>query len=199
VADPQSDFVVCEQCDAVHRWRLLHSDEVAHCQRCGVVLGRGHRLSAQSLLALSIAALVVFLIANLSSIVSVGLRGQHADTTLAGAASIAWQQGEHLVAVLAIATAIVAPAMLIALRLLVLWPIARRRSSPHLALAMRAMHAMSRWNMVEVLTVAALVSVVRIGHLAQADAGPGVLAFAALALILAALESAGVRHLWWSR
>ena len=58
---------------------------------------------------------------------------------------------------------------------------------------------MSRWNMVEVLTVAALVSVVRIGHLAQADAGPGVLAFAALALILAALESAGVRHLWWSR
>ena len=53
--------------------------------------------------------------------------------------------------------------------------------------------------MVEVLTVAALVSVVRIGHLAQADAGPGVLAFAALALILAALESAGVRHLWWSR
>jgi len=198
VADFQPDFVVCEECDAVHRWRHLHSDEVAHCTRCGVVLGRGHRLDAQSLLALSVTALIVFLIANLSSIVSVGLRGRHADTTLAGAASIAWQQGEHVVAALAVATAIVAPAALIVLRLLVLWPLARGRGSAWVALGMRIIHAVSVWNMVEVLTVAALVSIVRISHLANADAGPGVLAFATLALIFAALESAGLRHLWWS-
>jgi uncharacterized paraquat-inducible protein A len=55
----------------------------------------------------------------------------------------------------------------------------------------------SRWNTVEVLTVAALLALVRIAALAQASAGPGLLALAALAVLLAALETAGLRHLWW--
>jgi uncharacterized paraquat-inducible protein A len=50
---------------------------------------------------------------------------------------------------------------------------------------------------VEVLTVAALLALVRIAALAQASAGPGLLALAALAVLLAALETAGLRHLWW--
>ena len=45
--------------------------------------------------------------------------------------------------------------------------------------------------------MAALLSLVRIAALAQATAGPGLLALAALALLLAALESAGLHHLWW--
>jgi paraquat-inducible protein A len=61
---------------------------------------------------------------------------------------------------------------------------------------MRALHEAARWSMVEVLTVAAAVSIVRIAALAHAEPGPGMLAFAALALLLAALESGGLKHLW---
>jgi paraquat-inducible protein A len=50
--------------------------------------------------------------------------------------------------------------------------------------------------MVEVLVLAALVAIVRIAGLAQVIPGPGLFALGTLALLLAALESAGERGLW---
>jgi paraquat-inducible protein A len=192
----QQDIVVCEQCNAVHRWRPLASAEVARCSRCAAVLGRGHKLGAHSLLALTIAALVVLLIANLTPIVDIDLRGARTAATLPAAIHTTWLQGERVVAVLATITAIVAPALLIVLRLVVLAPLAARRPLPHAAWAMRVLHEMSRWSMVEVMMVAATVSVVRIASMAHASADVGMLAFGCLALLLAALESGGLKHLW---
>ena len=189
-------IVVCEQCGAAHRWRALESNEVAHCSRCGAVLGRGHRLDVEALLALTLAALVVLLIANLSTIASLHLQGRHADTTLPAAIAETWSKGAHLVAITAAATAIVAPALLIGLRLYLLVPLHFGRVPRYFGASMRLLHEMARWNMVEVLMVAALVSIVRMASLAQSSMGPGMWAFGALALLIAALESGGLRHLW---
>ena len=191
-----TDLVVCEHCDEVHRWRPLAGREVAHCRRCKAVLGRGHRLGVEALLALVLAALCVLLIANLSSMGTVALRGMQVQTTLPAAIALAWQQGERVVAVLAALTAIVVPALLIGLRLYLLLPLALGRVPAHFAACMRVLHEASRWSMVEVMMVAAVVSIVRMAGLAHAQPGPGLFAFGALALLLAAIESGGLRHLW---
>ncbi|HEV7914845.1 MAG TPA: paraquat-inducible protein A [Albitalea sp.] len=189
-------LVVCEQCDALHRWRPLAPREVAHCSRCGAVLGRGHRLGVHALLALAIAALFMLLIASLTPIAELRMRGLHIAATLPEAIDYTWGRGQRLVAVTAAFTALFAPGALIALRLAVLLPMARGRSPRHLAWCMRVLHEMSRWSMVEVLMVAAAVSIVRIASMASAAPGPGMFAFGALSLLLAALESGGLKHLW---
>ena len=170
------DIVLCEQCDAVHRWRPLAPSEVARCRRCGAVIARGPRLTVTGLLALTVTAAVALLVAVFTPMMTLQLRGD------ASAASML--------------DAIVAPAVLVGLRLLVLWPMAHGRCPDHLAWCMRALHEASRWSMVEVLLVGAVVSVVRIASMAPSMPGPGMFAFAALTLLLAALESAGMRHLW---
>jgi len=190
------DLVICEQCDAVHRWRPLAPREVARCRRCGAVLGRGHRLGVHSLLALTIAAGIVLLIAVLTPMMSLHLRGFNSAVTFPEAIRITWSRGERLVAFAAAMTAIVGPAMLVLLRLVVLWPMSRGRRPDHFAWCMRALHTASRWSMVEVLMVAAVVSIVRLTSMAPALPGPGMFAFAVLALLLAALEAGGLRHLW---
>ncbi|MBW8831410.1 MAG: paraquat-inducible protein A [Burkholderiales bacterium] len=192
----EQHLVVCEQCDAVHRWRPLSSGEVARCSRCAAVLARGHRLGVHSMLALTLAALFVLLIANLSTIVDIHLRGAHTAATLPEAVRLTWRAGEPVVAVLAAITAIIAPALLILLRLVMLLPLAFGGAAPYFALCMRALHEATRWSMVEVLMVAAAVSIVRIAALANAQPGPGMFAFGTLALLLAALESGGLKHLW---
>lgn len=197
MAGSSQAIVVCEQCAAAHRWRTLDSREVAHCSRCGAVLGRGHRFGVEALLALTLAAAVLFLIANLSSIATLHMQGRHVDTTLHEAIAAIWQQGAHVVAVTAALTAIVAPAALIALRLYLLVPLhCWRRVPRYFGACMRLMHQISRWNMVEVLMVAAIVSIVRMAGLAQTAPGPGMWAHGALSLVLAALETGGLRHLW---
>jgi paraquat-inducible protein A len=193
------DLLVCEHCNAVHRWRPLASSEVARCSRCDAIIARGHRLGVHALLALTLAALVVLLIANFSNVVELRFRGVHSSVTLPHAIGLTWQQGEHLVAVAAAITAIVAPALLIGLRLVVLWPLAKGEDTAHFAWAMRVLYEASRWSMVEVMTVSGAIAIVRMAGLAHAMPGAGMLAFGALALLMAALESGGLKHLWQER
>ena len=197
MARDRPEVMVCEQCGAAHRWQPLHSDAVARCTRCAAVLARGHRLGVDALLALTLAAGAVLVIANLTPIVALDLRGNQTETTLASAVMLAWQQGEHTVAVLAAATAVIAPALLIALRLTVLLPLALQRQPRYFAWCLRVLHEVSRWNMAEVLMVAALVAIVRVAGIGHAQPGPGMLGFGVLALLMAALESAGMKHLGW--
>lgn len=189
-------LVVCDHCDTVHRWRPLASAEVAHCSRCAAVLGRGHRLNAESLLALTIAALVVLLVANLTPIVVIRVGGAHTDATLPEAIAATWRLGERLVAVATALTAIVGPALLIALRLALLVPMARGRTPRRLGWTMRVLYEAGQWSMVEVMMVAAAVCIVRIAAMAHAAPDTGLWAFGVLAVLMAGLESGGVKHLW---
>jgi len=199
LADSGQAIVVCDQCAAAHRWRTLTSREVAHCSRCGAVLERGHAVGVDALLALTLAAAVLFLIANLSTIATLHMQGRHIDTTLHQAIAATWDKGSPWVAVAAALTAIAAPAALITLRLVLLVPLWLGRPNRHFGVCMRLMAGISRWNMVEVLMVAAIVSIVRMAALADATPGPGMWAHGALSLVLAGLETGGLRHLWMHR
>ena len=189
-------LVICESCGKLHRWPALSSRAVARCVRCDAVLGRGHRVGVETLLALTLAALFVFLAAQLTDVAAIRLRGPAQAATFPMAIAATWREGERIVAVLSALTAIVAPALFIALRLYVLVPLAAGRVAPGFRTCMRWLHHVSRWNMVEVLTVAAVVSIVRLADLAEAQPGPALYALGVLALLLAAIESAGLKHLW---
>lgn len=193
----EPSLVVCERCGLAHRWVRLSPRGIARCTRCDAVLGRGHRIEIQSLLALTLTALIVFVIANSTDIIAIRLNGSELTTTFPMAIAATWREGEHLVAVVAAVSALAAPALFIGLRLYLLLPLAAGRVPAGFALCLRLLFQASRWNTVEVLTVGALLSLVRIAALAQASAGPALFALGALALLLAAIESAGLRHLWW--
>jgi paraquat-inducible protein A len=193
---PQPGLLACDQCDALYHRPSLASSEQSRCRRCGALLGRGHRISLQSMLALSITALVVFLIANLQPVVELNLQGVHNSASLPDALRLTWRSGEHSIALLAAASAFVFPLAVILLRLYVLTPVWARRLPPLWTSALRALMFASRWSMIEVLLLAALVSIVRIAAMASAIPGIGLYAFGVLALLLAGLESAGLHRLW---
>lgn len=189
-------LVVCNHCGQVHRWAALSPGRIAHCTRCDAVLARGHRLDAPALLALTLAALVVLVIANTAALVSIRLGGNVVATNLPAAIVSTWEDGAPLVASLAAFTAVIAPLLFIGLRLYVLVPLVRGAVPPGFGVCMRLMHLMGHWNTVSVLAVGALLALVRMASLAQVTAGPGLIAVGALAILLAAIESAGLRHLW---
>lgn len=196
-ASPLDTLAVCERCGQAHRWQPLPRRAVARCMRCDAVLGRGHRLDAQALLALTVAAAVVFVIANTADLIDIRLGSSRHHTTFPQAIAHAWEQGDVLIAAVATLTALVAPAVFIGLRLYLLAPLAAGWRPPGAALCLRMLHAMSRWNTLEVLTVSALLALVRIAALAEASPEPGLFALGGLTLLMAAIDSAGLRHLWW--
>jgi paraquat-inducible protein A len=77
-------------------------------------------------------------------------------------------------------------------------PLRLGRVPPGFGVCVRWLHRVARWSMVEVLTVGGLLSLVRLASLADASPGPAMIALGVLTLLFAAIESAGLRHLWWA-
>lgn len=193
----EDSLAVCERCGKAHRWTMLAPGATARCTRCEAVLGRGHRLGIETVLALTVTALVVFLIASCADVIAIRLGGNTVSATLPGAVAGAWRDGQELVAITAAFTALVAPALFIVLRLYVLVPLALGKVPAGFGFCVRILRQVSRWSMVEVLTVGGLLSLVRLAGLADATPGPAMFALGVLTLLFAAIESAGLRHLWW--
>jgi paraquat-inducible protein A len=188
--------LVCEHCDAVHRDRPVASDDLLRCRRCGGVLARGHGLPLDGQLALTLGALLAFLIGSVSPIVTLELRGIHTEASLLQATWLTWQEGSHLVALLSLATAFVFPLGVILLRLWVLLPLVLGRPVPAFAPAMRVLRWMLRWSMVEVFMLGVLVAVVRSAGATQVVLGAGIFANIALTVLLTAIHAAGLQGLW---
>ena len=190
-------LVVCEQCGLPHRWMPMGRREIARCVRCDAVIGRGHRLPITAVLALTTTAAAAWLVAVSTPLMTISLRGGTEAATLPQSILSAWQGGQELIAVVAAITALIAPAAFIALRLYVLAPLATGRRPPGFAWCVRLLRQAGRWNMIEVFTVGVLLSLVRLSGLADTSPGPGLYALGAVTLLFAAIESAGLKHLWW--
>ena len=193
----EQTLVVCEQCGLAHRWQVPAEAAVARCTRCDAVLGRSHRLSIDSILALTVAAAAVYLVAINTPLMTLSLRGSAESATLPEAIALAWQAGQEPVAVVAAVTALLAPAAFIGLRLYVLFPLSIGKKAPGFAWCVRLLLQAGRWNMIEVFTIGVLLSLVRLAGLAEASPGPALFALGAVTVLFAAIESAGLKHLWW--
>lgn len=196
-ARAQPGLVACEECDALYQRRRLGPGDVARCTRCGATLGRGHWLDANGQLALASGSLVFFVLGNVRDIVSLDLRGAETPVTLLQSVFATWTAGEHVVALLAFATAFAFPLTVILLRLYVLWPLARGRVASGFVPAMRALRWVTRWSMVEVFMVGTLVAIVKLAGLASVIPGVGIVSYGVLTLLLAANHAAGLHSLWW--
>ena len=190
------ELVVCAQCDAIHRRARPQQGLVARCGRCDAPLDRGHRIGLQGQLALSVAALVVFVLANAFPIVTLDLRGMRSTVTVLEAVAVAWQAGEQAIALLAAATAFIFPLAVILLRLAVLVPLIARRRPAYFEEAMRALLWTTHWEMAEVFLLGALIAIVRSAGVASITLGIGLVAYVVLTLLLTSIHAAGIRRLW---
>ena len=193
---PRPDLLVCHDCDALYLRPPLGSGEHARCLRCGAGVALGHRLTLEDQLALAVGALVSLLIANLTPIVTLDLRGVHHDATLLGSVRATWEAGEPFVALLAVTTALFFPLLLLVARIYVLVPLVRGIRPPAFRGVMRVIRWLTRWSMIEVFMLGALIALVRTSVIARAFVGVGLLAHVVVMLLMTAELASGQSRLW---
>jgi paraquat-inducible protein A len=190
------DLIICEHCDSVYRRRRLARGEVADCTVCGAVLERHQWIGIDGQFALIVAAFIVFVIANVSPIVTLGLSGMTAATTLWGAVIAMWQDGAQLVAFLSAMTLFFFPLSQIVIFGWVLWFARSRRRAPGFAQAMTALVRVKPWSMIEVFMLGTLVAVVKAHTYFDVVPGPGIWAYGFLTLLITVFSSHDPRQLW---
>jgi len=196
VATSPSSLIVCEHCDAVYCKQELRRGHVARCALCGGVLARGSDLGPRELLALTLAAAIVFAIANASPVMRISFGGLHNDVTAWGAVMSMMHGASAIVGVVAGMTIIVVPALQIVLLGWVLVFALRGRRAPGFAFAMRWLHRIRPWSMTEVFMLAVLVAIVKLSGMLDVIPGAGMYATLALTFLITLIAKRDVRSLW---
>jgi len=192
-------LIACHECDLLHRVRPIQDGAVAKCIRCGAVLYRQNRDSLDRSLALTVAALILFTVANTFPFLAFDIKGQETHTTLITGVLDLWEQGMEPLAMVVLLTAILFPGTQIFALLYVLAPLKLNRVPPHLPRVFRVVHSLQPWGMMEVFLLGILVSVVKLADMGKIIPGLALWSFALLIVILAAAAANLDPRVVWER
>ena len=181
--------IVCHACDLAHRSDGIAPDTRVRCVRCRAELYRTSAAGVDTAIALAVAGLVLFIIANLYPLVTFKVNGTTRMATLTGAALGLYDQGYATLAVLVIFTAVLVPLTQILSFLYVLVPVRLGFRAPGQETVFRALAALRPWGMTEVFVLGAIVALVKLSSEAEVAPRIALIAYGFLMLMLAAIAS----------
>jgi len=173
----------CHVCNLVSR--LEPGAGTAHCPRCGASLHFRKPGSVTRCWALLIAAYILYIPANLLTMMETGsLFSYRKDTIISGVVEL-WRSGSQVIAVIVFIASITIPLLkLISLTLLLVSVQRRSRWHPMQRLRLyRLLELVGRWSMLDIYVVTLLAALVQLGSMATVKAGPAALAFGAVVVL----------------
>jgi paraquat-inducible protein A len=189
----------CRYCGLLQRNPALPRGGSSECGRCGSLLHCDRPDSLNRTLALTIAGLALFVIANSFPFLSFAMQGQLTHTTLLTGILELYQQGKWPIAAVVAFTTVVAPGLQLGLLLIVLIPLVIGRLPRWLPALFRHADRLGPWGMMDVFMIGILVAVVKLSEMASIVPGLSLFAFGALILVLAAAQASLDPDLVWSR
>lgn len=178
-------IVACHGCGEVFR----HAEGDLRCTRCGTRLHQRKPDSLARTWALLLAAMILYIPANLLPIMRTGsLFGNESNTILSGVVEL-WQNGSWDLAVIVFVASILVPLLKFGALLVLLISVQRRKDwrTQGRAHLFRLVEGIGYWSMLDVFVVTLLVALVHF-QLTRVDPGPGVVYFG-LVVVLTMLAS----------
>lgn len=167
----------CHCCGLIHELPELGERERAVCTRCQTTIyveGSSVR-SASRTAAAAVAAFVLFWPAVLLPILKIQRLGQESQQSILGGTIELIHHGSYFVGAVVFLFSIVFPLTKIVLLIELSWlEILHRR---HKATTLRLMEHLGKWSMMDVMLLAFLVMLVKLGNLVEFEFGPAVIAF----------------------
>ncbi len=192
-------LTACLECGLLQRIPEVPPGGSAQCGRCGDTMHRNRPDSLNRTLALTIAGVVLFIVANSFPVLSFEMQGRETRTTLITGVVDLYQGGDWPIAAAVLFTGILAPGLQLVLLLSVLLPLTLNRMPPWLPRLFRRVRTLVPWGMLDVFMVGILVAVVKLADMAVIVPGASLFALGALIFVLAAAQAALDPDLVWSR
>ncbi|GAA0832798.1 MULTISPECIES: paraquat-inducible protein A [Marinomonas] len=186
-------LVGCHFCGA------LVADELGHCGRCGHKTHSRKPASVQMTIALLIAALLMYLPANLLPIMDTTFFGVSEPSTILGGVFQLWGMGSYPIAIIILLASVFIPIAKILSLGWLCWQLrfSSRHSTTQKLKLYRLTECVGRWSMIDIFVVATLTGLVQMGGLMSVVPGAAALSFAGVVILtMLAAMSYDSRLLW---
>lgn len=197
MADTGVPLRSCPHCGLIQMLPAIPAGMRACCARCrGTLRGESRRWASNSrTAAVAAAALILYPMAVTLPLIRIEEFGHESQASVLEGVTALLSRGHLLVGVVVLLCSVVLPLLKLAALLLISAGEVLR--SHHRALTYRVVEWTGRWGMLDVLLVAILVAVLKLGDLVAVSPGPGLLAFTScVVLSLLAAASFDQHSLW---
>jgi paraquat-inducible protein A len=192
-------LLACSYCDLLLRAPALQEGERSFCPRCGANLFTQRPNMVERAAAFTLAAAMLFLLANLFPFLKLRAGYRESDMLLAGSVSGLQDHGYPLLAAAVALFTLAAPTLVIGGLLYLLLPLLAGARLPGAARLGRGVQEARRWNMLEVFLLGVLVSLLKLGSLATLMLGASFWAFVGVIVCLTAALATLDQHELWAR
>ena len=186
-------LLLCHSCGLLNpAGQPAAADEDAdtpYCQRCHAPLHARKTRSLSRTLALLLAAIILYIPANLLPMtITNSLLGSQKDTIMSGVIYF-WHEGDYLVSSVIFMASIFIPMLKLLILLFLLIAVHQQASRKwhfqpvQCALLYRVVEFVGRWSMIDVFVVTLLTALVQMQSIATILAGPGAVAFGAVVVL----------------
>jgi paraquat-inducible protein A len=193
--------------DSAHRWRIgcdvcslvSRAAQGTPCPRCGYRLHDRKPRSIERTCAYALAALILYIPANIYPVLTVIRLGSGAPSTILGGVKELIEAGMWPLAALVFFASVAVPVLkLIGLAILLIsTQLGSIRRLHDRTTLYRIVEAVGRWSMIDIFMESILVALVQFGTVASVYPGPGALAFAAVVVLtMLAARSFDPRLMW---
>lgn len=190
-------WIGCLDCGLVQQMPEAPAGWNISCARCGSLLYRQRPWGVDRALALTIAGLILFVIANSFPFLILEMRGQMTQTTLCGAAQAIYHQGMPAIAILVFTTSVAAPGALLLLLLAILVPLRMGVVPAFVPFFTRLVPRLTPWVMIEVFALSILVALIKLTSMAAIELGIAIWAIFGLMFVLSAtLSNLDLQEIW---
>jgi paraquat-inducible protein A len=189
-------ILICADCDTVYKPFELAEGQAAYCVACHRQIARRSSLRGTDYLALTLAAAIFFLIANIAPVLSITMNGTHTTVNVWQAALSMRETAVELAAIALLITTCLVPLAQLTLLLGILLPTQLGWRVPGLDRLLIALHHLRPWGMAEVFFLGCLVVIVKLASWMPISAGPGLWTLGAFTLLLAILSLFDTRTFW---
>ncbi|MFB3100044.1 MAG: paraquat-inducible protein A [Gammaproteobacteria bacterium] len=192
------ELIACHECDKLYRYERIPAGSKANCHGCGSLLYRHIPTSLDRSLALYLAALILFIIANVFPFLSLELGGRVVENILLSGGWNLYKQGMGELGLLIIFTSFTCPLFVIIGMLYLLIPLRFGVVPPVMGPVYRIIQAIIPWSLVGVFMLAVLIAIVKLQDLANVITGPALISLALLLGVYSAARTNFDPEILWS-
>jgi paraquat-inducible protein A len=190
------NVIACTTCGLVQQLESVPPNHRAQCARCDSIIQHHHPNSRARTAAFALAALCLYVPANIYPIMVMEYMGRHTENTVWGGVKALYQAHMWYVAAIVFAASILVPL----LKLLGLFFLVMNRGQRWQKMRTwiyRAICRIGPWAMLDVFLLSVLVALIRFGRFATVVPGPGIVAFASVVVLtIFASSSFDPRVIW---
>ena len=200
VAALNHTYIACHICDAL--WHRPPSGQIerAVCERCNTTLLVHKSRSAQRTVALTLAGMILFMVAVTFPFLHMEKAGLSNRISVLDAVGVLWLNKMYLLSIASALFILAFPLLqLVVFFSLGVLQLRRYRPTYLHAMTLRFTHRIAPWSMAEIFMIGVVVSLVKIGELADIRPGPAFWAMASLILVLLLTSAVNCRDSLWQQ